>query len=657
MATYQHPGVYIEEFTPASPIEGVGTSTAAFVGVASSGPILSPTPITSWDAFRATFGDHVDETFAGGDKPYLALAVKGFFQNGGTTCYVVRASSAVNANGDLTTRNAPNDPVIVVRARTEGAAANGITVTAADRSLLADALGADLTVHAASTSITAMPNRRTLTVAANAGFAAGDTVLLEGSAGPPAVPNRTATIDGLTGTDTILLTAPVAGAEDYSGQTVRIADPGPGTTTIRVDVPAGPPLRRALAVGSTVEVDAGTGAAEWRVVSAVGNDSITLRTPLAAAHPLTATVAIASREFDLHVADPASGASEDLVGLAMDPAAPTWWGRMTSTLVTFEPPATPPGGTITDPRPATPPVTLASGTDDDRATSWAALKALPDDALATLAPIDEVAIVAIPGATSTAAHQSIVTHCELLGDRVAILDATRGIGSQAVVLEAANAAGQNRGFAALYYPWIQIVNPATRQAELWPPSAHLAGVYARTDTQRGVHKAPANTVISGAVGLERRLTDADQDSLNPNGVSALRVPPNGGAPIVWGARTTTIEDRNWQYVNIRRLFNYLEESIAEGIRWAVFEPNDTGLWKKLERSIGAFLRQAWRDGALFGLKAEEAYYVRIDEALNPASTRMLGRLYIEIGVQPVYPAEFIVVRIGIWDGGSETTES
>lgn len=653
MATYQHPGVYVEEFTPASPIAGVGTSTAAFIGVSSAGPILTPTPITSWDAFRATFGDHVEETFAGGDKPYLALAVKGFFLNGGTTCYVVRASSAVNANGELTTRNAPNDPVIVARARTEGTAANGITVTVADRSVLHDALGADLTAHARSTAIAAMANRRTLTVAANAGFAAGDAVTVEKTALPPLA----GTVDGLTGATTLTLRAPLPGAGDYTGGSVRIADPGPGTTTIRVDVPAGPPLRRALAVGSTVEVDAGTAAAEWRIVSAVGNDSITLRTPLSAAHPLTAPVTIASREFDLHVADPATGVSEDLVGLAVDAAHPNWWGRVASAIVSFESPALPPGGTITDPRPAAATVALANGTDDDRGTSWSGLMTLPDDALATLAPIDDVSIVAIPGATSLSAHQSIVTHCELLGDRVAILDPTRGIGSPAVVLEAANAAGQNRGFAALYYPWIQIVNSATRKVEPWPPSAHLAGVYARTDTQRGVHKAPANTVISGAVGLERRLTDADQDSLNPNGVSALRLPPNGGAPIVWGARTTTTQDRNWQYVNIRRLFNYLEESIAEGIRWAVFEPNDTGLWKKLERSIGAFLKQEWRDGALFGVKAEEAYYVRIDEALNPPSTRSLGRLSIEIGVQPVYPAEFIVVRIGIWDGGTETTES
>jgi phage tail sheath protein FI len=131
---------------------------------------------------------------------------------------------------------------------------------------------------------------------------------------------------------------------------------------------------------------------------------------------------------------------------------------------------------------------------------------------------------------------------------------------------------------------------------------------------------------------------------------------DGGRPIVWGARTTAT-DTNWQYVNIRRLFLYLEESIQEGIRWAVFEPNNLSLWQKLKRTLNDFLMRAWRDGALFGAKAEDAFYVRIDEVLNPFSQQQLGRLTIEIGVRPAYPAEFIVVRIGIWDGGSEVSES
>jgi phage tail sheath protein FI len=178
---------------------------------------------------------------------------------------------------------------------------------------------------------------------------------------------------------------------------------------------------------------------------------------------------------------------------------------------------------------------------------------------------------------------------------------------------------------------------------------------ARVDTTRGVHKAPANEMVNGAIGVETDVTDTDHGELNGMGVNVIRVFPNRGRPMIFGARTTAT-DTNWRYVNIRRLFLFLEESIQEGIEWALFEPNELGLWNKLRLSISEFLNRAWRDGALFGATAEEAYYVRIDEDLNPASERALGRLYIEIGVAPSYPAEFIIVRIGIWRGGSEVTE-
>jgi phage tail sheath protein FI len=186
----------------------------------------------------------------------------------------------------------------------------------------------------------------------------------------------------------------------------------------------------------------------------------------------------------------------------------------------------------------------------------------------------------------------------------------------------------------------------------------VAGIYARTDNNRGVFKAPAGTeaTISGALGVERIFSDADQGFVNLKGINVIRVFVHGGVPVVWGARTTTT-NTNWQYVNIRRLFIFLEQSIQQGIRGSVFEPNNTSLWQKLKRTIGAFLAEQWRDGALFGAKVEDAFYVRIDEAINPDSERALGRLNIEIGVRPSYPAEFIIVRIGIWQGGSSVSES
>jgi phage tail sheath protein FI len=213
-----------------------------------------------------------------------------------------------------------------------------------------------------------------------------------------------------------------------------------------------------------------------------------------------------------------------------------------------------------------------------------------------------------------------------------------------------------RGHAALYYPWL-VVQPATVGVPLSvPPSGHVCGIIARSDLTRGVHKAPANEFVNGALGVTRTMTDVDQGQLNTKSVNVLRVYATGGRVSLMGARTTAT-DRNWQYVSTRRLFIYLERSIAEGIRWGLFEVNNLGLWQRLRRSITEFLARAWRDGALFGATADAAFYVRIDEALNPFAEQALGRLHFEIGVRPAYPAEFIIVHIGIWPGGSTVSET
>jgi phage tail sheath protein FI len=212
-----------------------------------------------------------------------------------------------------------------------------------------------------------------------------------------------------------------------------------------------------------------------------------------------------------------------------------------------------------------------------------------------------------------------------------------------------------RGYGALYYPWLRVLPAGTGAPILVPPSGHVCGIMARVDNNRGVFKAPANEIVNGALGIERNMSDVDQGQLNLQGINIIRLFQTGGRPILWGARTTAT-DRNWQYVNVRRLFLFIEESIQEGIRYAVFEPNNLALWQKLKRSITEFLTRVWRDGGLFGAKAEDAFYVRIDETLNPFSEQALGRLNIEIGLRPTYPAEFIIVRIGIFQGGSEVTE-
>ena len=268
------------------------------------------------------------------------------------------------------------------------------------------------------------------------------------------------------------------------------------------------------------------------------------------------------------------------------------------------------------------------------------------NALAQLEAIDEIALVAVPGATSSDVQSAVISHCENMGDRFAILD-----GQNTDTLTPAGIQGGtgDSDYAAMYFPRIEVFDPVTGGRDFVFPSGHIAGVYARVDTLRGVHKAPANEVIRGALGVERRLSRADQDGLNPDGINVIR--ELNGNILVWGARTLGGDaNGEWKYINVRRLFLFLRESIDEGTQWVVFEPNDTALWSKISRNVTAFLTNVWRSGALFGNSPQEAFYVRCDAATNPPEVRDLGQVVTEIGVAVVRPAEFVIFRISQWSG-------
>lgn len=216
-------------------------------------------------------------------------------------------------------------------------------------------------------------------------------------------------------------------------------------------------------------------------------------------------------------------------------------------------------------------------------------------------------------------------------------------------------AGYDTKYGAVYYPWIRVGNPlGNGESMLVPPCGHMAGIYARSDTERGVHKAPANEVARGAMAIENQITKGEQDILNPIGVNCIRAFPGRGIR-VWGARTLS-SDPQWRYINVRRLFNFIEESIELGTQWVVFEPNDLDLWERIKRDIRAFLTRVWRAGALFGATADEAFYVKCDEELNTVEIRDAGQIIIEIGVAPVKPAEFVIFRISQWAGGAAVSE-
>jgi uncharacterized protein len=209
-------------------------------------------------------------------------------------------------------------------------------------------------------------------------------------------------------------------------------------------------------------------------------------------------------------------------------------------------------------------------------------------------------------------------------------------------------------FAALYYPWIKVPNPRKEGKPIMvPPSGYMMGVWSRTDETRGVYKAPANETPRGVIGLAYDSNFREQELLNPEGINCIRTFPGRGIK-VWGARTLVEKDKTeWRYISVRRLMSYIEKSIELGTQWVVFEPNDQELWARVRRTVSNFLERMWREGALFGASPEQAYYVKCDETLNTPDTMILGRLYIEVGVCPVRPAEFVVFRISQWTGKDE----
>lgn len=262
--------------------------------------------------------------------------------------------------------------------------------------------------------------------------------------------------------------------------------------------------------------------------------------------------------------------------------------------------------------------------------------------LFALEDIPEVSIVVAPGVTENAEVQEVITHCEKMKNRVCILDMPEKLNK--VTELQAHRQQFTSSFAAIYHPWIQVFDPVQSKPAYMPPSGAMAGIYARTDNTRGVFKAPANEVIRNCTGLETLFGKAEQDMLNPLGVNLIRNIQGLGIR-VWGARTLS-DDSQWKYINVRRLFIYIEETIRRNTAWAVFEPNDQLLWTKVRGSIVSFLGTLWRDGALFGASESEAYFVNIGKGSTMTDDDILnGRMICVIGVAPVRPAEFVIFRI------------
>jgi phage tail sheath protein FI len=655
-----YPGVYIDEFEPAAPIQGVSTSVAAFLGANAIGP-TDPTLVTSWDEYRRLFA--LPAPTPPEDDDYLWYAVRGFFENGGQTCFVTAISNAKPDSIQLPDETGGTNYTITVSARRKGVLNPPLQVMSVKKNVVTTA-----NVYVIEPALTndAAAGDTVVKIANQERFLAGDKLEIFTTGGNAKKEPVTVAYTDAVG---VHLRSQLQNAYPTADNAaLRFAPFAVGQKAFRVSGPTTAAGPRSLVVGSIITLTQQGGVPQSTIITGVRAERISntlttyhveVRDAVAGfTFDTTKPIAIVSEEFTLTVQEVGSNPVV-YADLSMSAMHPNYYEKVINGdqngLIRVEPVAS-----NTTALPQNRPIQNAfaplTGGVAHSATALAGGNEYVT-ALAALAPIKDVSIVAIPDRTDAVVQQALLAHCFNLWDRVAIFDPQAGADFNTIQTQQSSLQDA-KGFGALYYPRIEVASVKTGQRLLVPPSGHVAGIYARTDIRRGVFKAPAGNeaTINGAQGVETPLTDSQQGIINLKGVNVIRVFSRGGRPIVWGARTTST-DTNWQYVNIRRLFLYLEESIQVGIRGSVFEPNNQTLWQRLKRTITAFLTQQWRDGALFGRKPEEAFYVRIDDALNPDNERALGRLYIEIGVRPSYPAEFIIVRIGIWQGGSDVSES
>jgi len=293
----------------------------------------------------------------------------------------------------------------------------------------------------------------------------------------------------------------------------------------------------------------------------------------------------------------------------------------------------------------------------------------PRTGLKLLEENEEISIVAAPGYSDPASHEALIAHCEKMGSRVCILDppmdvkntellktvetapipkppATSATPAATADKPPAGLRPRDSGFATFYYPYVYVADALSPKGDLVlvPPSGHMAGIWARTDGTRGVHKAPANEPVAGALNLAYRVTSEEQGELNSRGVNCIRFFPEEGI-LVWGARTLAAAGNEWQYLSVRRLFIMIEQSILRATKWIVFEPNNRTLWQTIRTEVSGFLRNVYRDGALMGASPEEAFFVKCDEETNPQESIDLGQVVTVVGIAPVKPAEFIMFKI------------
>ncbi len=607
MPEYLAPGVYVEEvsFRPKS-IEGLSTSVAGFIGPTRYGPAGgTPELLTSFSDYERIYGGLDPLRFDGSDQDnYLAHAVRAFFDQGGTKLYVTRIYEPADPDDgdsgkaalDLPPSGSP--PALTLRARFPGRG------------------GEQRITFVLKASPNPLFTSDNGTVQRITGLREGDAVYIDRSDASPSAGADPGVYDVVT-----------------QGEALVFSGVGGTVTVDELDLQANHVYKLAVSV-RVKRPGRFENELVWPDLSPSPNSQNGLLAVFTAEPSGRGDFLTIPFAFDVSGSPPVTSAAA-LLDALLDSA-------------------------VIDPRRGELAVayTLAGGSDGNLPTANAYQG---DDGgqvktgLTTFEDIDEISIVAAPGASANyvgdnqtrvrAIVQQLIIHCEIrMRYRVAVLEAP----NNQILSEIREFRGRfDSTHAALYYPWIKIADPLdpTGRRELRvPPSGFVAGIYARTDVLHGVFKAPANEVALGAVGLETIINKAQQDVLNPIGINCFRFFENRGFRL-WGARTIS-SDPEWKYISVRRYFAYLEHSIDKGTQWAVFENNNEALWKKVRETVFNFLVNEWRNGALLGTSIDEAFFVRCDRSTMTQLDLDLGRLICLIGVAVVKPAEFVIFRIG-----------
>ena len=567
MAEYLSPGVYVEEFDSGpTPMQGVGTSTGGFIGVAEKGPSIgAPVFVTGPADFTRKFGGYLHGTEFG-DYRFLAHAVNHFFANGGSKAFVMRVVPP-----DATIAKAKclegKEGTLEISARNEGSWGNSVTVSFEASS-------------SSKTQILEDLGEGKYRLKSVAGFDVGDVVELEGSGKP-----QFSVVTNVTGNN-VTFSKPFEGEVVDAGLLPKIV-----VKTCEMNV--------VVEEGETVEKYADV---SFNVLS-----------------PLFIEKVMAKSEIVRLTAKPVEGAIAPI-----DVVKQVFGGKGSEIKVTLSGGANGTAAALTD---------ADFIGKDEGPGSRTGIQAFLDNT--------DVNIIAVPGVTSPDVQLSLVSHCEKLASRFAVLDIPMTAKTVPDILQHRDIVDSD--YCAMYHPWIKVFDPLDKKDTFIPPSGSVMGIFARSDNNRGVHKAPANEVLANCTGLYANYNVIEQDLLNPKGVNLIRKFPGAGIR-VWGARTASSKPL-WKYVNVRRLFIYIEESIKANTNWVVFEPNDVALWSRVKRTVEIFLEGIWRTGALVGASPSEAFFVDVGPNTMSKDDIDNGRLICTIGVAPVKPAEFVIFRI------------